>query len=245
MASLSRASFSHRCVIDCGMDGIIYDVYSIPFSARARNLQNRLKTKFYNELTCYYLSEKWLLIVVMICSIPVWALTFDDLLRQFGLHVGTLLVWFSMLPRDRFFDIWGDSICVDQTRFLIRKCTNALKSVHRGSSRIRPPSPTFLPTCESYMSETHKFDLKGFPNVKVSLKVFLHTCEPCRSETYKCAVTRKKNNYRREAMDSESSKAQIWEHVLFICAPVWITFVVTASVAVSESILHSFRQHFA
>ena len=75
-------------------------------------------------------------------------------------------------------------------------CKNVLdkmkpQTVHHGSSRVRPPSPVFLRTCESYPGKNHKCDFKDLLNFEMSLKVFLHTCESWSCKTYKCAVTRK------------------------------------------------------
>ena len=98
---------------------------------------------------------------------------------------------FSMFFRDRVFDVLGDVSFLDFTRrFLIRE--NRCQNVRRRSSRIRPPSPIFLYTCESYLRKTRKCDFKGFLDSKTLIKVFLHNCEYCFSKAYKCAVTKLK-----------------------------------------------------
>ena len=58
-ASFVRVSFSHRVVIDLGMDvGLIVDVCVDIVSVHARNLQTLKKYCLYNEFSCFYPSEK-------------------------------------------------------------------------------------------------------------------------------------------------------------------------------------------
>ena len=96
--------------------------------------------------------------------------------------------------------------------YAIYKSKMNTKNVRHGSDRIRPPSPNFLHTCESYKCKTHKCEFKCLPKFKMSLEVSCTFTESCLYKTYKCAVTRKPNKYCREALDSISSKARIWSN---------------------------------
>ena len=114
----------------------------------------------------------------------------------FGIDVGFILVpfWsFFMFFLDRFVDDFK-IVFVYFMRFLNRK-----------SYRVRPPSPRFLHTGESYQSKTHGCDFKDFAKFKKSLKVFLHMCDSCQAKTNKCTETRKHKQECRGALDSEKS----------------------------------------
>ena len=113
-------------------------------------------------------------------------------------------------------------------QLILKGCFDKInpQSIRRKSSRVQPPSQISLPSFESYVGKTHKSDFEGFPNFKVPLKVFLHSCGSCQGKTYKCGVTRKAKQKRREALDSETSKASIWEQLLLMVASFGVSFVV-------------------
>ena len=111
---------------------------------------------------------------------------------RFRLQFETILMIFLCFVTIEFLKFWGMVLFQILRDFWSE---NGCQNVHRRSSRIRPPSPIFLHTCESYQRKTHKCVVKGFLDFKITIKVFLHNGEYCLSKTYKFAVTRNQNSW--------------------------------------------------
>ena len=134
--------FKHRfridLFIDLGMDlGLMFNVCLIPFPF-AHATCNTFKTNVFS-MSLHVFTHQKNMIVHDFCSLPVWALIFDDIWYRFRLHFGTLLALFFYLFAIPFsFMILG---------IVFFWLGNGSKSVRRGSSRVRPPSPIFLHLC--------------------------------------------------------------------------------------------------
>ena len=129
-------------------------------------------------------------IIFMICVDTCFGIDFDYFGYRFRLHFGTLFVFFLCFSAIVFLIVLGMLIFrfykISDQKMNPKTSAAGLAA----SGLVRPPSPIFLHTCQSYCGNTYKCDSKGFLEFKILIKVFLHICEHCPRKTYKCAVTR-------------------------------------------------------
>ena len=159
--------------------GFNFDVCLIPFRSRTQIAKPSKHFVFTMNLHVFTPQKNIFSFFkkFMICSILVLALNFDEFGYRFQLHFGILFGGcFYPFGGGYAFDDLFDGILK-----MLLGLGSEIRSQHvrRRSSRIWPPSPIFLHTCESYPSKTYKYDFKGFLDFKFLLKVFLHICEYC------------------------------------------------------------------
>ena len=137
--SLFRASFSHRFVIDFGMDvGLIFDVFLIP-SPFTHATCSTFKTIAFTLNVYVYPSEKhegwWL---CRSFSISIWAFIWDVFWHRCRLHVGILLPYISVFGGLCFFMIFWMLCFLNVLDFLSE---NEPKILRRSSGGVHHPHP--------------------------------------------------------------------------------------------------------